>query len=384
MRRLPLGLLSRWMAGAAAAAILSAMAAFASDTQSSKPRSLTILYTSQVRSQIRSCNCTKFRFGGYGREATLVNKMRNETKNVILVDGGDFAGAPGLDDEKLKVEVALKSIRQIGYTAMVPGEAEVCFGDGLLGKLSDSTGVPVVLANVLDEKADKSAVGKQYMIHTTSDGLRVAILGLLELNELLSFCGEPPPETNLRSSDPAKALKELLPAARKEADFVLVLAHTRLGTAKELAKTDGVDVVLCVHPTKMRGMAPPKGRNIVDAPAETIGNCVLVESNTQQGWNIGRLDIELGDGAAKSFTNRLFYLNDAYEENPEIVKIYDIYEARLRELAKRKNDDIKARVKEMLKQRGYDPSKSGKADETSKPSPEEKPADAGGQATTQD
>ena len=54
-----------------AAAVLSVLAATViavSSEQPTNPRTLTILYTSRARSQIRSCNCTKFRYGGYGRQ----------------------------------------------------------------------------------------------------------------------------------------------------------------------------------------------------------------------------------------------------------------------------------------------------------------------------
>ena len=79
----------------AAAAVLFVMAVTViavSSEQPTNPRTLTILYTSRARSQIRSCNCTKFRYGGYGRQATLVDKMRAENTNLILVEGGDFVG----------------------------------------------------------------------------------------------------------------------------------------------------------------------------------------------------------------------------------------------------------------------------------------------------
>jgi len=349
---------------AAAAAFLFGIA------QASEPRTLTILYTSEVRSQIRSCNCTKFRYGGYGREATLVSKVRNETKNVILVDGGDFVGDPGSEQEKLKADVATKSMNVIKYTAIVPGENELRFGQRLLDELKAFEGVQVVLANVYDAKTGKPVFANRYWIHKTSDGIRVAIIGLLD-PVLMS---EPPADqAAVRTADPVEALKELLPQVRKEADLVLVIAHAEPVKAKELAQTAGVDVVLCTHSARKPAM-PPRDRNTVDATTENIGSCVVVESSTSQGWSIGRLDLELNGASVKSLASRLYYLDREYEESPEILKIYDEYDGRVRELASREKEELKARVKEVLKQRGYDPSKHNKEDAGAKSGPAEQPA----------
>ena len=57
--------------------------------------SFVLLYTSSACGQIRSCNCTKFRFGRYGRELTLLNSIRSKSKDVLLVEGGDACGGNG-------------------------------------------------------------------------------------------------------------------------------------------------------------------------------------------------------------------------------------------------------------------------------------------------
>ena len=99
-------------AGAAAAAlvVLTVTVIAVNDRQPANSRTLTILYTSQARSQVRSCNCTKFRFGGYGRQATFVDKIRGDNKNLILVEGGDFVGEPKREQERLKADVAVKAV----------------------------------------------------------------------------------------------------------------------------------------------------------------------------------------------------------------------------------------------------------------------------------
>jgi len=73
------------------------------------PTELTLLYSSSARGQIRSCNCTKFRFGGYGRELTLLKSIRSQCPDVVLIEGGDCVEWTGFQGD-LKLEVAKKAL----------------------------------------------------------------------------------------------------------------------------------------------------------------------------------------------------------------------------------------------------------------------------------
>ena len=77
----------------AALALLVASVVLASPDKAANPKrvsSFTLLYTCSATGQIRSCNCTKFRFGGYGREMTLLKSIRKETdvkaEDVLFTD----------------------------------------------------------------------------------------------------------------------------------------------------------------------------------------------------------------------------------------------------------------------------------------------------------
>ena len=344
-------------AGAAAAALslLTATVIAVNREQSANPRTLTILYTSRARSQIRSCNCTKFRFGGYGRQATLVDRFRGENKNLILLEGGDFVGEPKGEQERLKADVAVKATGLIKYDALVPGEAEICFGPDFTEALKTSPPVPVIAANLVDKQSGELAFGKDHVICKTPDGLRVAITAVLD-PELLPRL--PTMGITVRATDPEKALSRLLPQLRAQADLVIVVAHASRKKARALADLDGIDIMLATHVEQKP--VPMSDNNVVDAPAERIGDCVFIESRTQMGWTVGRLDIELDGTKPGSFTNRLYYLDQDYEESPEMLNIYADYNKAVRELAIGQQEKMRAKYKELLRKRGFDPEKFGK------------------------
>ncbi len=112
----------------------------------SKRITLTILYTAAAQGQIRSCNCTKFRFGGYGREATLVKSIREKSENVVLIEGGDALEWTGFQSD-LKAEVTARALKLIGYDAIIPGEDEVSKSGKHYIELLEKGAVRIVCAN---------------------------------------------------------------------------------------------------------------------------------------------------------------------------------------------------------------------------------------------
>jgi len=318
-----------------------------------KPARLTIVYTSQANGQIRSCNCTKFRYGGYGREATMLAALRKEEPNLIVVEGGDMVGRPDSAQDVLKTEVAVRSIAALGYAAMVPGEAELAFGIPKLAAIKTSSAVPMVLANVKDKASGKPLCEKPYITYKTAGGLRVAVIGLMT-----EKVGEAMPlqEVSVTAVEPTRALKEVLPKARAAADLVLVISHAPIEESKKLAEIEGVDVILSTHSSDKPSM-PKEGSNVVEMPVEKIGKCIFVQSGTRTGWSAGRLDLQIENGAVNEVQNRLFYLDQSYEESPEIVKLYDEYNERVREQVVSQQQKMRAEFLEILKKQGLDPSK---------------------------
>ena len=72
------------------------------------------------KGQVRSCNCTKFRFGGYGREMSLVKTIRGDSPNVAAVEGGD-CGEWTNPQSDLKTDVTSARLKLLRYDVMVPG-----------------------------------------------------------------------------------------------------------------------------------------------------------------------------------------------------------------------------------------------------------------------
>lgn len=312
-----------------------------------KSTSLTVLYTNQENGQIRSCNCTKFRFGGYGREATFIKQIRASGKTPILVDGGDMIGRVEGEQERLKTQTAFKAIDAIKYSALIPGENEVLYGIGNCRALSPSTSVPFVLANVSDRKTGKPLSPNPYVV-CRNGSQRVAIIGLLGQNLI-----ENETMVGIAIEDPMKALTRVSKAVKRSADITLVVSHSTIEDARRLARSGYADIIICTH-TSGKVMMPNAGNSSIDAPIEKIGKCLLIESGVRSGWSVGRLDIVFEHGKATASTNCLYYLGRGYSEHPDIVRLYDSYNKRLAELSINQHRELRSQVEASLAKNGID------------------------------
>ncbi len=313
-----------------------------------KPSKLTILYTGDESGQIRSCNCSKFRFGGFSRQATAVDAIRSEAKDIVMVEGGDFLGNPESDQDKLKADASVKAIKLIGYNAVVPGEADLAFGAKALGAYQSASGVPFVAGN-LKAPSGSALFSKPYTLVTTAGGLKVAVVGLVDTGVL------PRNNSEFSGSDPAASLKKTLSKVRGGADFVVVVAHTTIKRGRPLAAVPGVDVVIIAHREAETVPMPEKDKMTVESPVEKVGNCLLVKSLSRMGWSLGRLDVTIKPGGVKYAKNSLIYLGRSFEESPAIVKVYEEYNTKVQDLVVRQQKQIKDQVLTRLAKRGIDP-----------------------------
>ena len=328
-------------------------AAAKSKPAAAKTGRLTIVYTGDMQGQIRPCNCSRLRFGGYGREATAVADIRREAKDVVVIECGDFLGDPDTVQDQFKCDAAMQSMKAIGYNAVVVGDSELVFGASRLRSFQSTVGIPFLAANLQVVASRKPLFAKSYAIVKTASGLRVAIIGLVDPGLMVRGATQ---DSVVFAADPVATLKAVIPTLKGQADFVLVVAHTTYNRGKGLAKAPGVDALILAHRETEDLVVPEKGASYVESPVETADKCLLVKSHTRNGWSLGRLDIDIRPGGVKKAKNRLFYLNGAMKESPAIAKIYADYNKKVRDHETVERRRVKDKILAQLVKKGLDPS----------------------------
>jgi len=216
---------------------------------------ITILHTNDVHSHIdpfpadhaRSAN-----MGGVARRAALVEQIRRENPNTLLLDAGDiFQGTPYFNFYGGELEFRLMS--KMGYDVATIGNHDFDNGiDGLLAQMPYAD-FQLISANYDFKNTVMDGYVKPYTTKTL-DGIKVGIFGLgISLNGLVL------PELYKETIylDPVETAQDMSRILREEEGCQLVIALSHLGHEYRnpnipsdvllASQTDSIDLIIGGH-----------------------------------------------------------------------------------------------------------------------------------------
>ncbi|WP_178022338.1 bifunctional UDP-sugar hydrolase/5'-nucleotidase [uncultured Paenibacillus sp.] len=121
---------------------------------------------------------------GLAKLATLIRREREQSPGLLLVDNGDvIQGTPlctfHVKNQPAGVHPSIAAMNLLGYDAAVPGNHEFNYGQELLWKAMKDSRFPWLSAGIVNTGAEgESAFGKPYIVKTTAEGVKIAILGV--------------------------------------------------------------------------------------------------------------------------------------------------------------------------------------------------------------
>ena len=114
--------------------------------------------------------------------------------------------------------------------------------------------------------------------------------------------------------------------SRKICDLVVVECHGTPEDANKLAQINGIDLILASHLSDRKPKFPSAATNEVPAEVTQKGSVTLVNTETESNWSLGRIDLTLtSKGKIADAKHTLVYLDRRYDEDPEMVKVFDDY-----------------------------------------------------------
>lgn len=214
---------------------------------------------------------------GLARTASIVDAIRAEATNSILVDNGDFLqGNPmgdyiayqrGMKDGDIHPVIAAMNV--LGYDCGTLGNHEFNYGLDFMFKVLDGANFPLVCANLTkgelaaDARQDQLFL-KPYVIldRKVKDGagaehaIRVGLIGFVPPQIMSWDAKHLAGKANAR--DIVKAAQAWVPQMREEgADIVIALSHSGIGqqdyaenlenASVPLAAVDGIDAIVTGH-----------------------------------------------------------------------------------------------------------------------------------------
>jgi 5'-nucleotidase len=269
-----------------------------------KPKHITILHTNDTHSQIEPFDISHHKFankGGVARRASLVQKVRKENPNTLLLDAGDiFQGTPYFNYFGGEIEFKLMSL--LKYDAATMGNHD--FDNSIEGfhHQLPNANFDFVCANYDFKNTILNTLVKPYKIFF-KDGIKIGVFGLgIELHNLVS--PELFKETNYL--DPIEITKDITRELKENenCDLIICLSHLgyhykntqKVSDLKLAAATKDIDLIIGGHTHTFL----PKPTLVKNINNETV----LVNQVGAYGVNLGRIDFYFDKQDNKEISNK--------------------------------------------------------------------------------
>lgn len=227
-----------------------------------------ILFTSDVHSNING-NIT------YAQLKAYKNRLEKETKNVVLVDGGDFSNTGSHMEGEIigdtsKGLAIVEIMNEVGYDFATIGNHEFDYGFSALKDMIDTAKFQVICANVdyIGNNEDPFEKVKPYEIKKCGSK-KIAFIGVTSPTAILKgdderndvsedgkvavdLHGDPRDEDD-DGSKLCAYMQEIINEARSKADYVVVISHLGNNSNEILSSydlityTNGIDLLLDGH-----------------------------------------------------------------------------------------------------------------------------------------
>jgi 5'-nucleotidase len=269
-----------------------------------KPKHITILHTNDTHSQIEPFDPSHHKFankGGVARRASLIQKVRNENPNTLLLDAGDiFQGTPYFNYFGGEIEFKLMSL--LKYDAATMGNHD--FDNSIEGfhHQLPNANFDFVCANYDFKNTILNTLVKPYKIFF-KDGIKIGVFGLgIELQNLVS------PELFKETTylDPIEITKDITRELKENenCDLIICLSHLgyhykntqKVSDLKLAAATKDIDLIIGGHTHTFL----PKPTLVKNVNNETV----IVNQVGAYGVNLGRIDFYFDNQSNKEISNK--------------------------------------------------------------------------------
>ena len=213
---------------------------------------------------------------GLARTAAIVQEIRAEATNSLLLDNGDFLQGNPMGDyiayergmKEGDMHPVIEAMNTLGFDASTLGNHEFNYGLDFLMKSLAGAAFPVVCANVVKEMGsdptkDVTLLPPYTMIETNvtdgageSHAIKIGLIGFVP-PQIMNW-DRRHLEGNVQARDILATARAWVPQMREAgADIVIALSHSGIGAAKEeemmenasvpLAAIEGIDAIMTGH-----------------------------------------------------------------------------------------------------------------------------------------
>ena len=247
------------------------------------------------------------RMGGLDRVATVLNSIRSERPDALLLDGGDtwqgsYTTHHTQGQDMVNVMNALKPDAMTSHW-------EFTLGIDRVTEIVDTLDFPFLGANIFDKEWDEPAYEPYKMFER--GGVKIAVIGQAFPYMPIANPGWMFPDLSFGVRE--ERMIEVVAEVRElGAELVVLLSHNGFDVDRKLAsRVNGIDVILTGHT-----------HDALPEPV-LVGSTMLIASGSN-GKFVTRLDLDVRDGEVKGFAHKLIPIfSDVIAPDPTVRALID-------------------------------------------------------------
>lgn len=266
-------------------------------------KKITILHTNDTHSHIEPISGGRSDGkGGVARRAAMINRVRAENPNTILLDCGDiFQGTPYFNFYGGELEIKLMSM--MAYDAATIGNHDFDNGiEGLYKQLPHAS-FDFVCSNYDVKNTILDGFVKDIKV-IVKDGVRIGLFGVgIQLQGLV----DPKMYKETVYNDPVTIAQDMVKKLRidKKCDIVICMSHLgysyreeKISDLKLASLTSGIDLIIGGHT-----------HTFLEKPVivkNSVNKDVMVNQVGCYGINLGRIDFMLEQGTVSGVSDVVY------------------------------------------------------------------------------
>ena len=225
--------------------------------------------------------------GGFAHLKTMINDLRKQNPNTLLLDGGDCfqgSGLASLTEGRALVQL----MNNLNYDLVLPGNWEVVYGKKVLMSDLGAYNAQKICANMYDDDAVGDLLFPPYRVFYLG-GIKIGFIGY---NDPLTPIRQAPDYSKgIRFAEPEKNIAKYVKILREQEQCQMVFVMSHMGLAQQLnlasqPYAEGVDYILGAD-THERIREPLQGKY-----------AKVTEPGAFASF-IGKLDLIIEDGKVK-------------------------------------------------------------------------------------
>lgn len=305
-----------------------------SKTSVKEREKLTVIYSGNIGGQKDPCGC-KPSMGGYARRSTVIDALRSEYDNIIILDSGamlyasNFLVSPNDFLFRLNASVSVKAVELTGIDAVNVSSYDLANSVDSLLAIDKATPFPWLSSNLTWRDSGDLVFTPDIVLN--KGNVRVGVFGVMADN----FMGSPlyNEDSPLKVLDIIETAEKEVAKLRKECDLIIALAYMSVVEMQELSeRVSEIDIIILSHnryhnPSSNHNEFAPikKGKTLIARCPDggrVIGYLDLEIINRSTDFVEVSIDESTGQNAAvknsADITLHSTYMNHFIDLGPEI------------------------------------------------------------------